>query len=82
MLNNPRALARVIEEHGGTILTPKPITRFAVEGGRATAVETEDGSAYAADRAIVSMLLCLSSGYFGRRHALQDVVDLARNVAL
>jgi phytoene dehydrogenase-like protein len=52
----PRALARDIEEHGGTILTSKRITRIAVEGGRATAVMTEDGSAYEADRAIVSTI--------------------------
>ena len=52
----PRALARVIEEHGGTILTSKKVARIAVEGGRATAVETEDGSVYEADRAIVSTI--------------------------
>jgi phytoene dehydrogenase-like protein len=52
----PNALARVIEEHGGTILTSKRITRITVEGGRATAVETEDGSVYEADRAIVSTI--------------------------
>jgi phytoene dehydrogenase-like protein len=52
----PRALARDIEEHGGTILSSKRVTRIAVEGGRATAVETEDGAAYEADRAIVSTI--------------------------
>jgi phytoene dehydrogenase-like protein len=52
----PRALARVIEEHGGTILTSKRVTRIVVERGRATAVETEDGSVYEADRAIVSTI--------------------------
>jgi phytoene dehydrogenase-like protein len=52
----PLALARDIEEHGGTILTSKTITRIAVEGGRATAVETKDGSIYEADRAIVSTI--------------------------
>jgi phytoene dehydrogenase-like protein len=52
----PLALARIIEEHGGTILTSKSITRIAVEGGRATAVETKDGSTYEADRAIVSTI--------------------------
>ena len=52
----PLALARDIEEHGGTILTSKSITRIAVEGGRATAVETKDGSIYEADRAIVSTI--------------------------
>lgn len=52
----PLALARDIEEHGGTVLASKRITRIAVEGGRATAVETEDGSTYEADRAIVSTI--------------------------
>src|SRR5258707_13670175 len=35
----PLALARDIEEHGGELLTSKRITRIAVEGGRAQAVE-------------------------------------------
>ena len=52
----PRALALDIEEHGGTILTSARVTRIAVEGGRATAVETEDGSIHEADRAIVSTI--------------------------
>src|SRR3989441_9209639 len=29
----PLALARIIEEHGGTILTSKAVTRIVVEGG-------------------------------------------------
>ncbi len=52
----PLALARDIEEHGGTVLTSKRITRIAVEGGRAAAVDTEDGSTYEARRAIVSTI--------------------------
>jgi phytoene dehydrogenase-like protein len=52
----PRALARDIEEHGGAVLTSKRITCIAVEGGRATAVETADGSSYEADKAIVSTI--------------------------
>jgi phytoene dehydrogenase-like protein len=52
----PLALARDIEEHGGEVLTSKPIIRIAVEGGRATAVETADGAVYEADRAIVSTI--------------------------
>src|SRR5207244_6419600 len=35
----PQALARIIEEKGGTILTSKPIVRIKAEGGRATSVE-------------------------------------------
>jgi phytoene dehydrogenase-like protein len=52
----PMALARIIEECGGTILTSKPIVRIAVEGGRATVVETADGSRYEAGRAVVSTI--------------------------
>jgi phytoene dehydrogenase-like protein len=52
----PLALAGVIEEHGGRILTSKPVTRIALEGGRAKAVETADGSVYEADKAIVSTI--------------------------
>jgi phytoene dehydrogenase-like protein len=52
----PLALARIIEEKGGTILTSKPIVRIGIEGGRATSVETADGATYAAARAIVSTI--------------------------
>ena len=52
----PLALARIIEENGGTILTDKPVTRIVVEGGRATGVVTVDGSAYPATHAVVSSI--------------------------
>jgi len=52
----PLALARIIEENGGSILTSKPVTRIVVEGGRATAVETADGSSFTASKAIVSTI--------------------------
>jgi phytoene dehydrogenase-like protein len=55
-LRLPLALAAIIEENGGTILTSKPVTRIMVEGGRATGVETADGSSYAASRAVVSTI--------------------------
>jgi phytoene dehydrogenase-like protein len=50
------ALASIIEENGGTILTSKPVTKIVVEGGRATGVETADGSTYAASKAVVSTI--------------------------
>ena len=43
----PLALAAIIEESGGTILTSKSVTRIVVEGGHASGVETADGSTYA-----------------------------------
>lgn len=52
----PQALARVIEENGGTILTGKPVTRIVVEAGRATGVVTADGTTYGAERAVVSTM--------------------------
>jgi phytoene dehydrogenase-like protein len=52
----PLALASVIEENGGTILTSKPVSRIVVEGGRATGVETADGSTYTASKAVVSTI--------------------------
>ena len=52
----PLALARIIEEHGGAILTSKPVTRIVVEGGRATGVVTADGSSYTASKVVVSTI--------------------------
>ncbi|HEY4846052.1 MAG TPA: NAD(P)/FAD-dependent oxidoreductase [Candidatus Dormibacteraeota bacterium] len=52
----PLALARVIEENGGQVLTSKPVTRIMVDGGRATGVVTGDGSTYTASKAVVSTI--------------------------
>ena len=52
----PLALAAIIEEHGGTILTSKPVTHIEIDGNRAAAVETADGSVYRAAKAIVSTI--------------------------
>jgi phytoene dehydrogenase-like protein len=52
----PLALASVIEENGGQVLTSKTVTRIMVEGGRATGVVTADGSSYAASKAVVSTI--------------------------
>ncbi len=52
----PLALARIIEEQGGTILTSKRVSRITVGGGRATGVVTADGSSYSADKAVVSSI--------------------------
>lgn len=38
-----QALARMIEAHGGAILTERPVRRILVENGRACGVETADG---------------------------------------
>jgi phytoene dehydrogenase-like protein len=52
----PKALARIIEENGGKILTSAPVTRIVVEGGRATGVVTADGASYSARSAVVSTI--------------------------
>jgi phytoene dehydrogenase-like protein len=50
----PLALARLIEDRGGTILTGKRVSGLIVEGGRCVGVETADGERYRAERAVVS----------------------------
>jgi phytoene dehydrogenase-like protein len=48
------ALARLVEDHGGVILTDKSVARLIVENGRCTGVECADGSRYRADKAVLS----------------------------
>jgi phytoene dehydrogenase-like protein len=50
------ALARFIEAHNGVIFTNKPVTRLIIETGKCTGVECADGSAYRADRAVLSTI--------------------------
>ena len=52
----PMALARIIEDHGGTILTNQPIERLILEGGRCVGVETATGEQYRARHAVVSTI--------------------------
>jgi phytoene dehydrogenase-like protein len=50
------ALGRYLEAHGGVILTNKPVTQLIIEGGKCTGVECADGSAYRANKAVLSTL--------------------------
>ena len=50
----PLALARLIEEHGGALLTGKRVSGLVLEGERCVGVETEDGGTFRARRAVVS----------------------------
>jgi phytoene dehydrogenase-like protein len=50
------ALARFIEAHGGVLLTNKWVNRLIVENGRCVGVECSDGSAYRAEKAVVSTI--------------------------
>lgn len=52
----PIALARIIEENGGRVVTSSPVRRVVVEGGRATGVVVEDGSRFGAIKAVVSTI--------------------------
>ena len=52
----PNALARMVESHGGTVLTNAPTSRFLTEGGRAVGVELEDGRRFTAEKAVVTGL--------------------------
>lgn len=50
------ALARVITDHGGTILCDRRVTRLVVDGDRCTGVETEGGERFLAREAVVSSI--------------------------
>lgn len=50
----PDALAAVVRECGGTVLTGSPVTRILVERGRAIGVELETGDALLAKEGVVS----------------------------
>ena len=50
----PAALGRVIESHGGVIVTGARVTGLVIEGGRCAGVETESGERYLARRAVLS----------------------------
>jgi phytoene dehydrogenase-like protein len=52
----PKALGRIIEEHGGTIVTGKTVSRLILEGGRCVGVETESGEEFRARQAVVSTI--------------------------
>lgn len=48
----PTALSRLIEAHGGSILTGKRVSGLLIEDGRCTGVETAD------DETLLAMTLC------------------------
>lgn len=50
------ALGRLLEAHGGVILTNKPVARLLVENGKCTGVECLDGKQYRASKAVVSTI--------------------------
>jgi phytoene dehydrogenase-like protein len=50
------ALARLVEAHGGVILTDTSIVRLIVDHGRCVGVECADGRTYRADKAVLSTI--------------------------
>ncbi len=52
----PQALRRIVEKHGGTILTNQPVNRLMLENGRCVGVETETGEQFRARHAVVSSI--------------------------
>jgi phytoene dehydrogenase-like protein len=52
----PTALARLIEEGGGTLLPGRHVTAFVLENGRCTGVETQEGGRFLARRAVLSSI--------------------------
>ncbi len=52
----PEALARMIEDRGGTILTDQRVVGLVVEAGRCVGVETNDGDVHRAKLAVLSTI--------------------------
>jgi phytoene dehydrogenase-like protein len=52
----PTALARLIEAHGGRVVTGAPVAEVTVAGGRATGCVTASGDHYRAHRAVLSTI--------------------------
>lgn len=49
-------LGRMIEDHGGTILTNMPVSELIIESGRCTGVVCQDGTKFYGSRAVVSTI--------------------------
>ncbi|MDQ3895225.1 MAG: NAD(P)/FAD-dependent oxidoreductase, partial [Actinomycetota bacterium] len=52
----PIALARLIEDHGGTVVAGRRVAGLVLEGDRCVGVETAEGETYRARRAVVSTI--------------------------
>jgi phytoene dehydrogenase-like protein len=50
------ALVRLIEAHGGTVMTDTPVRQLIVEDGRCAGVESADGSRFRASKAVLSTI--------------------------
>ncbi|MGH9067824.1 MAG: phytoene desaturase family protein [Acidimicrobiales bacterium] len=52
----PRALAALVEDHGGTVLTGRRVVGLVLAGGRCVGVETDAGESFTATSAVVSTI--------------------------
>jgi phytoene dehydrogenase-like protein len=52
----PNALTALIEDHGGSVLTGKPVKELILEGGRCVGVVTESSESFRASKAVVSSI--------------------------
>src|SRR6202049_3272277 len=51
-----QALARLLDAHGGVLLTNKWVKRLIIDSGKCTGVECSDGSSYRAGKAVLSTI--------------------------
>jgi phytoene dehydrogenase-like protein len=52
----PKALVKLIEEHGGAVLPNKPVSELLIENDKCVGVITEAGEIYRAEKAVVSTI--------------------------
>jgi phytoene dehydrogenase-like protein len=50
------ALGKFIEDHGGVVLTNKPVTQLMIENNKCVGVVCKDGSTYRAEKSVVSTI--------------------------
>jgi phytoene dehydrogenase-like protein len=77
----PNQLARLIRDHGGTVLTDSPVSKIQVANGRVVGVATEDGRRISARQAVVSSAHVLSMKEMlgsERSSALDEAADAWR----
>lgn len=49
-----QALLNLVQAHGGTVLTEKPVDKILIDDGKAVGVRVEDGTEYRAKRGVIS----------------------------
>ncbi|MCO5064607.1 MAG: NAD(P)/FAD-dependent oxidoreductase [Rhizobiaceae bacterium] len=76
----PEALAGVVRNRGGQVLTSAPVKEIIVDGGRATGVRTSDGRHFTARKAVLSsMHFTRLEGTLPRGQLPAEFVEKSRN---